>query len=630
MSVATRDTEQRDFSVFIAYRQGDDEHPGGKPCARWLHENLQGRTLAIDGQPADINTYWDQTAPAVGDWRDVWEGDLLTARAFILVCSDGTANRHPDQDWLYEEIEWWLNNREVAPIVVNAGDPGSAPIPPPVKERWSYIQWVNWSSDPLEREQTLRRILEGITLAETGVRYQELERTRRLLHETEAARLDALAALNKAEALRLEAASETDAELTVLAQKYRAQIDSLADRAEALRAAGLQAPERTRIGAADKRPFFALEALDVEHGSCLLVHYGRGTQRRFILIDGGPRAAYGRRLRPRLQELQVEWGGGGPLELEAIISTQADEGESGGIQRLLEDLLAGKGVALRVRRFWTNSFDPFNTYVPDRKPVLSALILPQYARRLGFPVNQPFDFFVSQPKVGAPQIEFADGMTVTVLGPRGAFSGFWVREVERAIAKQDPSGDLVRTPAPAVVETVSSPEIYLRPSPLRLPEIHPGRDRDMSDRNRTSIVLLLEFAGRRMLLTSDSRGDDVVPATAQAGLLNRRGSALLDLLSVPHYGSKRNVNPGFFASLNAESYLVQCNERFLLPDPETLQMLVESRALKPFTLYFTQQGHRPEFRRRCEDAIARAGVSSQVRTVWREPSAASLMIDLIQ
>lgn len=616
-------TEVETLSVFIAYRQGNEAESEGDDAAEWLYENLQGRTVAVDGKQARINTYWDRVAPAVGDWQAPWKSVLQTARALILVTSRSTESRRGDEDYLFGEVEWWVIHRAVAPIIINAGDTHLAPIPPPIMERWPNVQWVNWSVDPLRQERTIGRVIEGITLAETKVRYQEYERTLRLLHQAEVARLDAMAALNKAESMRLVAVEKADAELTALARKYEAQMEILADKATALRARGPRPPEGEPTGARQVRPVFALEVLETKHGSCLLVHYGR-KRRHFILVDGGPRASYSKRLRPRLEELAAEHGTDGQLELQAVISTQADEPESGGVQRLLADLIEGKGPDLDIRRFWTNTFDPFNTYKPGVRPVMSALQVPHLARHLGMQVNAPFDRFVSQPRIGAPQIEFAEGLIVTVLGPRGAFSKFWEKEVARAICKRGDGSVDVDRPMNDVIETVSSTDIYLRPAPVRIPDVELGAASDMSERNRTSIVLLIEFEGRRMLLTSDACGDDLVQAMAQAGLLDRGDSVILDLLTIPHYGSKKNVDPAFFQAIKADRYLVQQSVRHKLPSPETLQMLAASRGNDHYSVHLAAS--------QAEDSheVAKKALGSgNFVTMWRETEAPSLMIDLM-
>ena len=611
-----------DLSVFIAYRQGSSDELEGDEAAEWLYENLQDRTIAIDGKQLRLKTYWDKAAPAVGDWHAPWKGDLQTARAFVLVTSNSTDARKEGRDYLFGEVEWWLVHREVAPIIINAGDRYKAPIPLPVLRRWPNVQWINWSVDPVHQERSIGRIVEGIALAETKVRYQELERTMRLLHQAEVARLDALAALNKAESLRLETIKNPDAELLALGRKYKTQMELLADQAAALRVRGPGQPEGEPSGVRQGQPVFALEVLQTRQGSCLLVHYGRD-QRRFILIDGGPRASYKKQLRPRLEELAAEWGTDGCLELEAVISTQADEPESGGLQSLLAELIKDKGPCLEIRRFWTNTFDPFDTYEPGVRPVMSALQVPHYARALGLMVNAPFDRFVSQPRTGAPQIEFADGLSITVLGPRGAFSQYWVREVAKAIQKRGASRD-IDTSIDDVVETVSSPQIYLRPAPVRLPDVEPGTATDMSSRNRTSIVLLLEFEGKRMLLTSDARGDDLVMAAAQAGLLELGDSVLLDLLSVPHYGSKRNVDPAFFRTIKADRYLVQQSVRHKLPHPETIEMLTSSRGDELFSVYFTGSQFGAG-----KDLAKSLQKGENCVSVWRDTDATSLFIDLM-
>jgi hypothetical protein len=232
-------------------------------------------------------------------------------------------------------------------------------------------------------------------------------------------------------------------------------------------------------------------------------------------------------------------------------------------------------------------------------------------------VNRPFDHFVSRPVLGAPRVEFEGGLVVTVLGPRGDFSGFWVREVEDALRKRA-DGDIGMPELPGVLETCSSPDIFLQPSPVRIARLDVGRSQDRSERNRTSIVLLLEFARRTVLLTSDAAGDDLIRGLTETGLIDPQGCFGVDLLTLPHYGSRRNVDPTFFRTVKAPRYLVQCHPRHHLPSSETLAMLASARRGEPCVVHVN--GELP-------DPRMAEGLALDIRD--RPADAPALVIDLM-
>jgi len=75
---------------------------------------------------------------------------------------------------------------------------------------------------------------------------------------------------------------------------------------------------------------------------------------------------------------------------------------------------------------------------------------------------------------------------------------------------------------------------------VRLDFIHPGRSGVVGSDNANSLVLLVEFQGRRILLTGDVEGPGL------AALLAREPIDC-DVVLVPHHGSRRSDPPGFAA-----------------------------------------------------------------------------------
>jgi beta-lactamase superfamily II metal-dependent hydrolase len=93
----------------------------------------------------------------------------------------------------------------------------------------------------------------------------------------------------------------------------------------------------------------------------------------------------------------------------------------------------------------------------------------------------------------------------------------------------------------------------------------------------SSVVVYLAFQGRTMLLTSDSRPDFIMAGLFDAWLLDPERGVDVDLLSLPHYGSTRNVTREFLGQVRADHYVVVGEPRFRLPDPATIEMLASTR-----------------------------------------------------
>ena len=111
--------------VFICYRRND-----GDWCAEWLHRHLSELTYTnYQGVASQLRLYYDKTAPGVADWKKLHFPSLQTAHAFLLVCTPGIAkdlSRRGQPDWVYEELRWWRNHRQTAPIVIDTTGEGRA------------------------------------------------------------------------------------------------------------------------------------------------------------------------------------------------------------------------------------------------------------------------------------------------------------------------------------------------------------------------------------------------------------------------------------------------------------------------------------------------------------------------
>jgi beta-lactamase superfamily II metal-dependent hydrolase len=78
------------------------------------------------------------------------------------------------------------------------------------------------------------------------------------------------------------------------------------------------------------------------------------------------------------------------------------------------------------------------------------------------------------------------------------------------------------------------------------------RDESVSD-NDKSQVILIEFAGRTILLCSD------IERFAQEQILQRHPNIKADVVVMPHHGSTRNLVDGFVERIGAEVAIISCS-----------------------------------------------------------------------
>lgn len=332
-----------------------------------------------------------------------------------------------------------------------------------------------------------------------------------------------------------------------------------------------------------------LEALQARHGDCLLLHYGAEDQPRVALIDGGPGGVFAGELHHRLIELRSERVAAGLLEssallpLELVMCSHIDEDHIQGllslVRRIRDRRAKGQDQEWRIGTLWLNAFEDL---VGDRAPSASSAntsgvamaaavvaSVPQgqklrdLARGLTIPSNAPFKGLVQAAAAGQKpkRVVMSGGLTLTVLGPD---------EARLKKLQED-----WRTYKPTAMSLGVSPAAYL----------------DDSIYNLSSLVILAEAktktAARRILLTGDALGKDVVQWLTDAGLLNADGQLELDVLKVPHHGSSRNVTVEFFQTLPARHYVISGDGNHGNPKPETLQMIADARGGDPYTLHLT-------------------------------------------
>lgn len=178
----------RTCPVFLCYRHAD-----AREHARWIYGCLQGAHVTLDGERRTLEIYFDQAAPAVGDWHAVHGVHLERAKAMIVVVTPGLRSdfrSEGESDWVQHELDWWVRHRTAAPIVFDTtGDERF--VPPQLRRRWPNVQRIETDLNELSRlpdaersdrqRMIVQRVLEGIEQSQATVVAQDVARLRGLV-----------------------------------------------------------------------------------------------------------------------------------------------------------------------------------------------------------------------------------------------------------------------------------------------------------------------------------------------------------------------------------------------------------------------------------------------------------------
>jgi beta-lactamase superfamily II metal-dependent hydrolase len=345
---------------------------------------------------------------------------------------------------------------------------------------------------------------------------------------------------------------------------------------------------------------FSLDVRRAHKGDSLLLHYGSEQEPRLIVIDGGPGDVYHPHLRPRLDQIKEAHGlEEQPLRIDVLMVSHVDDDHINGILELTSELRSAtdeeRPLPYRVLSLWHNSFDEllktkpeqleaeasFGTAalsgeeeVADDEELDAAKVLasiPQGhqlrtdAKFLKWPINKEFGTELVMATDKPEVVTLHKTLKLTVAGPMN-------RELKKL---QNAHDEWLKDLAAKKKKKSGSPVAAL------------AAYTDVSVPNLSSIVLLAEVEGKRMLLTGDARGDKILEGLGLAGLLDEAGKLHVDLLKGPHHGSARNVEQEFFERVTADHYVFSGDGQHGNPERETLEMLFDARGAQPFVIHLT-------------------------------------------
>ena len=355
--------------------------------------------------------------------------------------------------------------------------------------------------------------------------------------------------------------------------------------------------------------FFSLDVMRARKGDCLIVHYGTAADPRLIMIDGGPRGVYDRHLKPRIQKIRKarKLSDAQPLNVELLMVSHVDDDHIQGILELTGELITANhehtSQFVQVFDFWHNSFEDVIGKTPpeltaafttkfgpasvggdppdltldsddeDEETIVSSMkvlasiqqgqqLRSDVINGLGVQLNAEFDGKLILAEENGEALDMENGLNLTVIGPMlpelqklQVDHQKWLKELK---AKGKTADDVLSA--------------YV----------------DKSVPNLSSVIVLAEAGGKKILLTGDARGDKILEGLELVGLIKKGETIDVDVLKVPHHGSSNNLDNDFFKRIRADHYVFSGNGEHGNPERESLEMLLAARGnADAYTIHLT-------------------------------------------
>lgn len=313
---------------------------------------------------------------------------------------------------------------------------------------------------------------------------------------------------------------------------------------------------------------FRLTMLPASEGDSLILSYGQeGGKLRHMLIDGG-RSSTWPHLKEALEEIARR-----REEVELLLLSHIDADHMDGFLKLaVEDKLP-----LKPKAVWYNAFDQLKN--------LPGLLRPQgyrgadaYSEALeekGWSLNEEFGGKAITVEDRPGEFEFA-GLKLTLVSPtRPKLMKLWTGWQKWR------DGQDLRPMGKRKMPKILDLETLSKPSPF-----------DTTAPNGSSVAFIAEYDTRKVLLAADAH-PDVLEATV--GALANGNKLALNLLKLPHHGSRANVTEAILKMIDCKRFAISTSGAvFGHPDPEAISRVLKFAGPEQKTLYFNYRSERTE------------------------------------
>jgi hypothetical protein len=301
-----------------------------------------------------------------------------------------------------------------------------------------------------------------------------------------------------------------------------------------------------------------VQLLPAGQGDAIIVEWGRDGNTYRMLVDAGPK--------PHWPEVREGVIAGLNRKFSLWVVTHVDEDHIGGAIELLQDPVARP----RVGNIWFNGYRQCASGGDILGPVHGELFT-QLIVQGNYPWNAHFQPEPAQPTPVSPGLAAAQGdraalrripldggATIVLLAPNGPkltkLANTWQKVVEAAGIV--PGAGTVGVGPAAIPGPKEVPPLPHDLSPSTLQKLAEYPKTDSSQANGSSIAVVFEYGGKRVLLTGDAHPQPLTRNLLRYGALVKEKRPRFDLVKLPHHGSGANVTPALVAAIDADRYLI--------------------------------------------------------------------------
>lgn len=363
-----------------------------------------------------------------------------------------------------------------------------------------------------------------------------------------------------------------------------------------------------------------IEMLPANEGDCILITIPQEDVR--ILIDGGTSETYTFCLRERLLQIKEEGKG-----IDLLVVTHIDNDHIGGIIELLkENGSFAESKIIKIQNIWHNSYRHLQFYKKlatgeAEKQILHKMVAQGVSQEMrqsaegkkeisalqgtslaalilqgGY--NWNLQFFGKAVKKQQKKIRLGNACTIEVLLPEQEelekLAKKWKYELKRSRISFQFSEDRLFDDAYeyyyrffAQENTGEKKQISARIGEYEdkneIDKLAEWQAKpDSSETNASSISLLLEYRGKKLLLLADNIAGKIM----ESGKI----SGIFDAIKLPHHGSVRNISDEFLANCVTDKYLISTSSaKYGHPDIETLAKIMVKTPEEPKKIYFNYE-----------------------------------------
>jgi len=321
--------------------------------------------------------------------------------------------------------------------------------------------------------------------------------------------------------------------------------------------------------------------LPAREGDALWIRYGTPKKTYQILIDAG-RHTTAEELSDRLSVMPRD-----RRVFELLIVTHIDRDHIEGVLRLLAS------PAPKFKEIWFNAYDHLRSVSLESYGPVQAENLSKLMSRNKLPWNRTWKGDAVCLGRGLRRLQLAGGMWLTLFSPDREklekLIPVWERECRKA-GLQPGAGS---SPSePRGLEVFGELDVEsLASEPFRA---------DSGEANGSSIAVLAEYGGKRVLLTGDAHADRLIKSIKQFKGRSRR--LKVDALKVPHHASAHNLSSELLRLLDCRRFLISTNGAYFRHPSQQAVSRILKFAGGEFTLFFN---YRSKFTTIWNDPIAK-------------------------